>query len=136
MCRSKLRRNSSLEIRRRHVADVRAAEVTVSLGSWLCENEIGFGRNAQLKTNFSVFFALRITTEPKIPGAIIPRRVFTQPGSIIDGWSLSNLLRGLVSATSGTERLFAHVGPLDMRVGGLPMPSDGLTSRVPDMPQF
>jgi hypothetical protein len=27
------------------------------------------------------FFALRITTEPKIPGAVIPRRVFTQPGS-------------------------------------------------------
>ena len=27
------------------------------------------------------FFALCITTEPKIAGAIIPRRVFTQPGS-------------------------------------------------------
>jgi hypothetical protein len=27
------------------------------------------------------FFALRMTTEPKIPGAVIPRRVFTQPGS-------------------------------------------------------
>src|SRR5580700_4706582 len=28
------------------------------------------------------FFALRVTVEPKIPGAVIPRRVFTQPGSI------------------------------------------------------
>jgi hypothetical protein len=27
------------------------------------------------------FFALRMTTEPKISGAVIPRRVFTQPGS-------------------------------------------------------
>ena len=27
------------------------------------------------------FFALRVTVEPKIPGAVIPRRVFTQPGS-------------------------------------------------------
>jgi hypothetical protein len=24
------------------------------------------------------FFALRMTVEPKIPGAVIPRRVFTQ----------------------------------------------------------
>src|SRR6516162_11036984 len=30
---------------------------------------------------FLRFFALRMTTEPKIPGAVIPRRVFTQPGS-------------------------------------------------------
>jgi len=28
------------------------------------------------------FFALRMTIGPKIPGAVIPRRVFTQPGSI------------------------------------------------------
>ena len=28
------------------------------------------------------FFALRMTVGPKIPGAVIPRRVFTQPGSI------------------------------------------------------
>ena len=27
------------------------------------------------------FFALRMTVEPKIPGAVIPPRVFTQPGS-------------------------------------------------------
>jgi hypothetical protein len=26
------------------------------------------------------FFALRMTVEPKIPGAVIPPRVFTQPG--------------------------------------------------------
>jgi hypothetical protein len=31
------------------------------------------------------FFALRMTVEPKIPGAIIPRRVFTQPGSFATG---------------------------------------------------
>jgi hypothetical protein len=30
------------------------------------------------------FFALRMTVEPKIPGAVIPRRVFTQPGSLGD----------------------------------------------------
>ncbi len=28
-----------------------------------------------------MFFALRMTTGPKIPGTVIPRRVFTQPGS-------------------------------------------------------
>jgi hypothetical protein len=33
-------------------------------------------------TQIFPFFALRIITEPKIPGAIIPRGVFTQPGSI------------------------------------------------------
>src|SRR5271165_1207538 len=31
---------------------------------------------------FLRFFALRMTVGPKIPGAVIPRRVFTQPGSI------------------------------------------------------
>jgi len=30
---------------------------------------------------FCVFFAPRMTIGPKIPGAVIPRRVFTQPGS-------------------------------------------------------
>src|SRR5262249_36494463 len=30
---------------------------------------------------FLRFFPLRVTVEPKIPGAVIPRRVFTQPGS-------------------------------------------------------
>ena len=30
---------------------------------------------------FLRFLALRMTIEPKIPGAVIPRRVFTQPGS-------------------------------------------------------
>src|ERR1700722_2394940 len=29
---------------------------------------------------FLRFFALRMTVEPKIPGAVIPPRVFTQPG--------------------------------------------------------
>jgi hypothetical protein len=33
---------------------------------------------------FAVFFALRMTVEPKIPGAIIPRSVFTQPGPKAD----------------------------------------------------
>jgi hypothetical protein len=31
------------------------------------------------------FFALRVTVEPEIPGAGIPRRVFTQPGSFATG---------------------------------------------------
>ena len=30
------------------------------------------------------FFALRMTVEPNIPGAVIPRRVFTRPGSQAD----------------------------------------------------
>jgi len=33
------------------------------------------------------FFALRVTVEPKIPGAVIPRGVFTQPGSFSTDWS-------------------------------------------------
>jgi hypothetical protein len=28
------------------------------------------------------FFCSRMTVEPKIPGAVIPPRVFTQPGSL------------------------------------------------------
>ncbi len=32
-------------------------------------------------TQIFAFFALRVTVEPKIPGAVIPRRVFTQPGN-------------------------------------------------------
>jgi hypothetical protein len=40
-----------------------------------------FGSNAERKTNFWVFFALRITVEPKIWGAAIPLIVFTQRGS-------------------------------------------------------
>ena len=31
------------------------------------------------------FFTLRVTVEPKIPGAVIPRRVFTH--GVIPGWS-------------------------------------------------
>jgi hypothetical protein len=30
-----------------------------------------------------LFVALRMAIEPKIAGAIIPRRVFTQPGSVL-----------------------------------------------------
>jgi hypothetical protein len=35
-----------------------------------------------VEDKFFRFFVLRITTEPKIPGAIIPRSVFTQRGSL------------------------------------------------------
>jgi hypothetical protein len=31
-----------------------------------------------------LFFAMSVTTSLKIPGAVIPRRVFTQPGSLAD----------------------------------------------------
>ena len=33
------------------------------------------------------FFALSVITSLKIPGAVIPRRVFTRPGSIATGWN-------------------------------------------------
>jgi hypothetical protein len=39
----------------------------------------------ELITALSRFFVLRVTVEPKIPGAVIPRRVFTQP------WPLSDI---------------------------------------------
>jgi hypothetical protein len=41
----------------RELATVRAEErrAHVGFGSWLCENEIRFGRNAERKTNFCVF---------------------------------------------------------------------------------
>ena len=39
------------------------------------------------------FFALRMTVEPKIPGAIIPRRVFTQPGSSATFWASADHFR-------------------------------------------
>jgi hypothetical protein len=39
------------------------------------------------------FFALRMTTEPKIPGTFIPRRVFTQPGSSSDIRKWPNYVR-------------------------------------------
>ena len=45
----------------------------------MCENEIGLSRNAERKT--ILLFSLRVTIEPKILGAVIPRSVFTQPGS-------------------------------------------------------
>jgi hypothetical protein len=40
----------------------------VRYGSWPWENEIRFGRNAERKTNFCVFFAPRMTVDPEIPG--------------------------------------------------------------------
>ena len=52
-------------------------------------SEMGLGR-VKTKSDLVVmpsgrqifaFFALRMTVEPKIPGAVIPPRVFTQPGS-------------------------------------------------------
>jgi hypothetical protein len=43
-------------------------------------SESGLGC-AKTKSDLVVIFTLRMTTEPKIPGAVIPRRVFTQPGS-------------------------------------------------------
>jgi hypothetical protein len=45
----------------------------VRSGSRLCENEIRFGRNAEPRMNFCVFFAVSMTTSLKIPGAVIPR---------------------------------------------------------------
>jgi hypothetical protein len=42
---------------------------TSPLGLGCAKTKSDFGRSAEQKTNFSVFFALRITTEPKIPGA-------------------------------------------------------------------
>ena len=38
--------------------------------------------SCRAEDRFLCFFALRMTTGPKIPGTVIPRRVFTQPGSI------------------------------------------------------
>ena len=37
----------------------------VSCGSWLCENEIGFGRSAERKTNFFVFLPSASPQSPK-----------------------------------------------------------------------
>ena len=37
--------------------------------------------SCRAEDRFLCFFALRMTTGPKIPGTVIPRRVFTQPGS-------------------------------------------------------
>src|SRR3974390_446962 len=45
---------------------------------------------------FLRFFALHMTIGPKIPGAVIPRRVFTQPGSKREA-----ALFGLMSAPAG-----------------------------------
>ena len=53
-------------------------------------SELGLGR-VKTKSDLVVmpsgrqlfaFFALRMTVGPKIPGAVIPPRVFTQPGSV------------------------------------------------------
>jgi hypothetical protein len=44
------------------------------LGPWLCENE----RNAERKTNFCVFL---LSALPKNLDAVMPRGVFTRPGS-------------------------------------------------------
>ena len=49
-------------------------------------------RKRNRKTNFCVFFALRMTIGPKIPGAVIPRRVFTQPGSFSSDQSAPDAL--------------------------------------------
>jgi hypothetical protein len=37
--------------------------------------------SCRAEDRFLCFFALRMTTGPKIPGTVLPRRVFTQPGS-------------------------------------------------------
>jgi hypothetical protein len=49
---------------------------------------------------FFRFLALRITTEPKIPGAIIPRRVFAQPGSLAEVGGLTQSPRRQVLKAS------------------------------------
>ena len=40
--------------------------------------------SCRAEDRFLCFFALRMTTGPKIPGTVLPRRVFTQPGSKAD----------------------------------------------------
>jgi len=67
---------------------------------------------------FLRFFALRMTTEPKISRAVIPRRVFTQPRS-----KRESALFGLMSAFTGCEpagarRLILDV--LNAHAGQLP----------------
>jgi hypothetical protein len=53
------------------------------------------------------FVALRVTTSLKIPGAVIPRNVFTQPGSKPE-WSLTALMSAF--AGSGPD---AVIGPYE-----------------------
>ena len=53
------------------------------------------------------FFALRMTIGPKIPGAVIPRRVFTQPGSFasVPGWAARpSMSAALPIATENSRR--------------------------------
>ena len=84
-------------------------------------SEVGLGR-VKTKSDLVVmpsgrqifaFFALRMTVKPKIPGAVIPRRVFTWPGS----WSCNNSL-GLSADSSDRRefwnlRIFASVSQSD-----------------------
>jgi hypothetical protein len=56
---------------------------------------------------FLRFFALRMTTEPKISGAFIPRRVFTQPGSERESTPF-----GLMSASTNSGLMQCSTEPI------------------------
>jgi hypothetical protein len=58
---------------------------------------------AKTKDKFLRFFALRMTLGLKIPGAVIPRRVFTQPGSLS---RVSPVQTALRNCTGDERRLF------------------------------
>ena len=59
------------------------------------------------------FFALRVTVEPKIPGTVIPRRVFTQPGSFAT-WSCQQQVRPcpLCNESGSKFKAFVTARPL------------------------
>jgi hypothetical protein len=60
------------------------------------------------------YFALSVTTSLKIPGAVIPRRVFTRPGSIATGRAScrSSNVRNAPLATVGPKKAACREGPL------------------------
>jgi hypothetical protein len=66
--------------------------LNVAYGSWLCENEIRFGRNAERKTNFCVFFLLSASPQSPKFGVRLYRLEFshsqgqtaTQPLALIE----------------------------------------------------
>jgi ABC-type molybdate transport system substrate-binding protein len=71
------------------------------------------------------FFALRMTMEPKIPGAIIPRRVFTQPGPTAD-ISPSHVPRPDSATGYSIARVFNRLGitePMKAKMKAQPNPA-------------
>ena len=77
---------------------------------------------------FLRFFALRVTVEPKIPAAVVPRRVFTQPGSITDMPSRSSEVRSYPNIRHRSTHLGRQlcamcgrlrVGKMNLHVAGL-----------------